>query len=79
MNDFLLVVTTVFGNAWKLYQIPVPIPGVNFTFGDIVLAMAFGSLALGFVYMFTSPSGAASVGRNTQNPRISEERKNDTR
>ena len=80
MNNFILFVSTVFGGAWNLFQTPVP--GFAFTYADVVLAVAFGSGALVLVRAFLGLgtfSGITSQGRSTRNPRISEERKNDTR
>lgn len=77
MNDLILVVTTVFSGAWELFKTKVP--GFGFTFADVLLACAFASIALMLIKSAFGSSGSASNGRSTRNPKISEERKNDTK
>lgn len=77
MSNFVLIVSTIFGGAWELFQLPVP--GFSFTYADVVLAVAFATIAFALVRRFLNLGGVSSLGRNSRNPRISEERKNDTR
>lgn len=77
MSNFALIVSTIFGGAWKLFQLPVP--GFSFTYADVVLAVMFATIALALVRYFFNRDGVTSTGRSSRNPRISEERKNDTR
>lgn len=77
MSDFILVVSTLFGGAWELFQLNVP--GFEFSYWDITLAVAFASGALFLVKSAFHSGGASSNGRTTRNPKISEERKSDTR
>ena len=81
MDDFLLVVQSVFGGAWELFHTTVP--GMNFSYADIIVAMLVASAGLcifkllfGFSGSVKAPS-MASIGRSTRNPKISKERKND--
>ena len=75
MENFITVVSTLIGGAWQLLQIQVP--GFPFTYAELTLACGLGSAALAVAKAYISASGSASVGRNTRNPKISEERKND--
>lgn len=77
MTNFALIVSTLFGGAWQLFQLPVP--GFEFSYADVILAVLFGSVALALVRYFLNRSGSTSLGRSSRNPKISEERKNDTR
>lgn len=76
MDYFILFVSAVFGGAWELFQLKVP--GFTFSYADVILAVSFSSISLGLLRNFFS-DGSVSVGRSTRNPRISEERKNDTK
>ena len=77
MATISLFVSAVFGGAWELFQLKVP--GFSFSYADVVLAVAFASIALALIKNAFNASGTSSNGRSTRNPRISEERKNDTR
>ena len=79
METISTVFTTIFGGAWELFQTPVPIPGVSFTYADIVLACIFGPVALSLVIWLVTGNMPDSKGRTTHNPKISKERRNDTK
>lgn len=78
MSNFGNFVSTVFGGAWRLFELNVP--GFSFSYGDVIVAclLASGSLFLLRMILGTS-TGSNSQGRSTRNPKISEERKNDTK
>ena len=77
MTNFILFLRAVFGGAWDLFQIQVP--GFPFTFAHVVLAVSFGTTALVLVKMALGADGVVSRGKTKRNPKISEERKNDTK
>lgn len=77
MSNFVLFVSAVFGGAWEMFQLNVP--GFSFSYADVVLAVAFASIALMLLKNAFGAGGSASSGRSTRNPRISEERMNDTK
>ena len=76
MTNFIIIVSTVLGGAWEMFQLKVP--GFDFSFAHVIIAVSFASTSLFLVRHFFS-DGTVSVGRSTRNPKISEERKNDTR
>ena len=78
MYDFLLFIRTVFGGAWDLFHLTVP--GFNFTYADILVAILLANAGLViFSLLFGFSGSVRPSGRSTRNPKISEERKNDTR
>lgn len=78
MGDFILSLTTIFGGAWELFQIKVP--GFTFSFADILIAGVLASGGFLLLRMILgSSSGSGSQGRTSRSPKISEERKNDTK
>lgn len=80
MNNFALFISTIFGGAWELFALKVP--GFPFSFGDIIVATSLASICLWLIKLAfgaSGGSGADSKGKSTRNPKISEERKNDTK
>lgn len=77
MNNFVYIVSTIFGGAWELFQTTVP--GFNFSYADLVIATSFAVIGLGMVRYFLNLGGFTSLGRSTRNPKISKERENDTK
>ena len=81
MSNFILVVQTIFGGAWRLFQTQVP--GFVFTYADIILALLLASagwallkIALGFG-VGLGLQGMISSGRSVQNPSVALARKDD--
>lgn len=77
MTNFMLIVSTLFGGAWSLFQLRVP--GFEFSYADVMVAVMFGTIALALAKYLLNRSGSTSLGRSSRNPKISEERKSDTR
>lgn len=77
MSDLALVVSTLLGGAWDLFQTPVP--GFTFTYADIVIGTMLASTALAILSAVIGRAGASSHGKTTQNPKTSKERMNDTK
>lgn len=77
MSDVSLVVTTLIGGAWDLFQTRVP--GFQFSYADIIVGMMLVSTGFALLGFFFGHSGFGSKGKTTQNPKISEERKNDSK
>lgn len=80
MTNFLLFVRTIFGGAWSLFKTTVP--GFNFTYADIIVALLLASAGLAIFHLLFGFSGSvhaspSSLGRSSRNPKISDERKND--
>lgn len=90
MSDFILVVTTLFDNTWRLFETSVP--GFDFSYADILLGVLFATIALNVVMgflghpvpftgaFFRPPAAPRSVNNYYyREPRISPERSNDTK
>lgn len=77
MSNVIMFFSAVFGGAWELFHLNVP--GFDFSYADVVLAVGFASIALTLVKRAFDAGGSSSNGRSTRNPRISQERKNDTK
>lgn len=77
MSVLGLVVSKLFGSVWELYQTPVP--GFPFSYADIFIGIPLAFVGLKLTSAFMGQSGAVSSGKSTQNPKISDERMNDTK
>lgn len=77
MGNFILVVNTLMDGVIRLYRLEVP--GFDFTFLDVFIGSSVAVICLALVKTLLNRSGSTSAGTSTRNPKISEERKNDTK
>lgn len=75
--NFIFILTVLFENVYNLFQLKVP--GFEFTYFDVLIGTSIGMISLALLKGLLNRSGSTSLGRTSRNPKISDERKNDTK
>lgn len=78
MEESASFIKSFLSNAWALFSVPVP--GFNFTFGQMLLSLSVINLSIVFMHIvfgFGSGKGTSYRTGSAKNPKISKEREND--